>query len=800
METDPKIARINEISTLARTAWFTLMAYLVFAGITLLGVNDADFFVPSRQTELPLVGVQIPTASFFWTAPILGAALYTYLHLFLIKLWEAHAEASDLPTTGLHNWLVNDFALRLRQDPKALKRPLGWLTGFVTRALVWAAGPIMLAYFWWRSMPAHSEWMTLLAAVCLGIMLIAGFTSWWTAWALLRRGEPVGCSPWRAWWRPTLALLVASILILTSWLRTEGGLVRTAAWTIDQADIILSTATPDPDPSDFEVPPETRILRRCDAWDFRATGQGPPVPDCFDSWNERLPTEIVRELRLARIVPGEENLIVRKIRTYLARWLRYDWLPLARTDLASEELVALPGNWRTPETARKVFRVRWCRQEALPLAACDHLPEADRPNPPHVERARNKWCETENVGEGIDCDALFADYDTRFETDWSEERGSTIANLPALDLARRDLRRINAQGAFLAGADLQGARMEGADLWNARMEGANLQGARMEGAELWNARMEGANLQGARMEGADLWNARMEGAELQGARMERAALSYARLEGAELQGARMEGAILSRARMEGAELQGARMEGAILREARMEGANLQRARMVGADLRDARMEGANLFSARMEGANLQRARMEGANLWRARMEGANLWEARMEGANLRDARIVGADLRDARMEGADLWNARMEGAILWRADLRSAYWAAAHVPSAAQDSDFRGGQDLLQEQLDQMIGNAETLLPETLDAETGRPFSIPTCWPEPPEAFVSLMSSRYDYDWEADRIGFRCPYGPPSRTGTPCALDLTRAACLNPARNPHHPQAIGPFFPDTGRF
>jgi hypothetical protein len=46
-----QIARINEISGLARTAWFSLLGYLVFVGITLLGVEDADFFVPSRQTQ-----------------------------------------------------------------------------------------------------------------------------------------------------------------------------------------------------------------------------------------------------------------------------------------------------------------------------------------------------------------------------------------------------------------------------------------------------------------------------------------------------------------------------------------------------------------------------------------------------------------------------------------------------------------------------------------------------------------------------------------------------------------------------
>ena len=43
-------------------------------GIALLAVEDADFFIPERQTELPLIGVSIPTALFFAIAPGLGRA------------------------------------------------------------------------------------------------------------------------------------------------------------------------------------------------------------------------------------------------------------------------------------------------------------------------------------------------------------------------------------------------------------------------------------------------------------------------------------------------------------------------------------------------------------------------------------------------------------------------------------------------------------------------------------------------------------------------------------------------------
>ena len=97
--TNSRVERINQVSAMARTSWIVLLGYLAFVGVTLLAVEDADFFVPSRQTQLPLVDVAIPTASFFVFAPILAAALYIYLHILLLKLWDAIADVARRPTS-----------------------------------------------------------------------------------------------------------------------------------------------------------------------------------------------------------------------------------------------------------------------------------------------------------------------------------------------------------------------------------------------------------------------------------------------------------------------------------------------------------------------------------------------------------------------------------------------------------------------------------------------------------------------------------------------------------------------------
>ncbi|WP_392664727.1 pentapeptide repeat-containing protein [Amaricoccus sp. B4] len=648
MASDPQIERINEISQLARTAWFSLLGYLVFVGITLLGVEDADFFVPSRQTQLPLVNVSIPTASFFVTAPVLGAALYVYLHLFLIKLWEAHAEAGSRAEDPLHNWLVNDFALRLRRDPKVLRRPLGWLTGFTTRALVWLAGPIVLTYAWWRSMPAHNEWLTLLIALCLGLSLLAGFTSWWTAWERLRQRRLDRSSPWRRWWRPPLAAGVGALLLGTSWLRTEGGFAPTTAWVIDQIDRLRGA--------------ETRLLQGCEPWGDILGPHLPEIQDCYDKRGKKRAPDEVRAIRIARMVPGDDNRLVRSLRRHFGRWLDDNWLPLAQTDLADDALVPLPPDWRNFQIARRGFREAWCRREGLDMTICDHHSDGDRPSPPHVATARTAYCQANGIAAGDPCPTAFASLDTRFDREWLQERASLRASLPSLDLSRKDLRRMSAPRALLVGADLTGAQMEGADLIRAQMEGAILSGAQMEGAVLSGAQMEGADLIRAQMEEAVLIRAQMEGA------------------------------ILSGAQMEGADLSGAQMERAFL---------------------------------------------------------------------------IGAQ-----MEGAILSGAQMEGADLIRAQLRSAKWAGARTGSPAHFADLRGAQELTQDQLDYMIGNAMTLLPETLsDGSVPR---LRTCWERKPrfyDSMVRIWHKRFDFDeWQISEE-FLCQRHPPIETGIRLSLD-----------------------------
>ena len=188
-----QIERINQVSAMARTSWITLLGYLAFICVTLLGVEDADFFLPSRQTRLPLIDVSIPTTSFFVFAPILAAALYVYLHIILLKLWDAFADLTDPTFEGqrvgdaLVPWLVNDWALTLKggaYTPDGPLRALGNLASLLPSS---GARPLPFspASGGAPCPPTHPPLLSLLLAGCFIVSLATAIIAWQTARAWL---------------------------------------------------------------------------------------------------------------------------------------------------------------------------------------------------------------------------------------------------------------------------------------------------------------------------------------------------------------------------------------------------------------------------------------------------------------------------------------------------------------------------------------------------------------------------------------------------------------------------------------
>ena len=449
------LTQIREIVLQARTTWFTLLFLLTFAGITLLGVEHADFYAFGRQTQLPLVGVSIPTTSFFWAAPALVLALYVYLHLQLIQLWAALAGPGARPYGQrlgrvVQPGLIPDFGLRLRGDDSAEPHGLGWLNRLVVFALVWGFAPFVLAAFWWGSMAARDEWLTLFLWLLLVAAVAVGRASLARALALAPARPP------QRRLRLMLATAAVAALLMTglmSWTRTEGGLDHYADWAIQRWNANVG------EKRRWLANDDDRRRWIAEAW-F--------IPKALF----RRDVGALSPLRLVALAP---------------------------VDVAGELLVERPADWLDHDAAREAFFDDWCAQKR-PLGLCESADDQQG------EAFAEDWA--------VRREAMLANLDP-LDLSGRDLREGDLgeAFLPAANLREARLEGADLENARLEGADLENARLEGADLRGAAgLEGAVLREARLGGADLRGARLEGAVLSAADFTGTMLNQGQIDGA------------------------------------------------------------------------------------------------------------------------------------------------------------------------------------------------------------------------------------------------------------------------------------------------
>jgi hypothetical protein len=127
-------------------------------------------------------------------------------------------------------------------------------------------------------------------------------------------------------------------------------------------------------------------------------------------------------------------------------------------------------------------------------------------------------------------------------------------------------------------------------------------------------------------------------------------------------------------------------------------------------------------------------------------------------------------------EGAQIFRGRMEAAALAGASFRNANWWGTSIrASSAHFADLRTDRTLTQAQLEGVIGNEWTLLPNRPN-EDGKPYYVWSCWIEPPpeiDAIAALAAGLVadDEERESLRREYVCERNERRKTGTPLALD-----------------------------
>ncbi len=288
------------------------------------------------------------------------------------------------------------------------------------------------------------------------------------------------------------------------------------------------------------------------------------------------------------------------------------------------------------------------------------------------------------------------------------------AELQDAELVEADLRMANLQGAYLNQAALQGAVLIDADLKNVRLHYANLTDAELKGADFKGAWIAGANFRntknfdpekfkdacdnrdtilpdGIQLELVncpdqetldDALNAHEKSQQPGSSKGKPANLTRADLVGKDLSNRNLNNIILKRADLKWASLKRTRLQKANLKGVELLGANLELAELQGANLEKAGLVSANLELAKMQGSRLTGAYLQGANLKEAELQGANLEKAGLVRANLELAKMQRSTLTDAYLQTANLKGANLKGANLEGANLEGANLKEAELQGA----------------------------------------------------------------------------------------------------------------------
>lgn len=470
-----QIERINLLSRSARVTWYSLNIYVLFAVIVILTVKDMDFFVIGREISLPLLRVSIPTASFFIAGPLLGTSIYIFLHLQLRKLWEAIMNAHPKPggillEDRIYPWLVNDLALILRGQGAQI-RPLNWLSSAATRILVWVTGPAVLFGFWWRSMPAHDELLTIF--ICLSALLAThvGYVSWRRLVSLARGRTSDGM--FRRATHTVIGAMIVVTAVAVSWLRTEGGFDYWATRTAEVVEKGFGLKIYD-------------LIDDEDIYDWGRRNYLSLNDLSIDSDDANILVRILCRL------DGQTDVGCTPLAMANLREVDFSAggtaLDLSRSDLRRAYLTAadLSGVVLTGARLDGAFlwetRLRetslngtWMQNADLRFADLSdaYLAEARMENTNlHAAKLDGAYMTSVNLSGARIWAASMNAVDLRF------------AQLNGVDLSRTPLKGVNFQGASLVGAKLAGADLRGSDFKSASCLGANFSGSLLQDADL----------------------------------------------------------------------------------------------------------------------------------------------------------------------------------------------------------------------------------------------------------------------------------------------------------------------------
>jgi hypothetical protein len=87
----PALEQVNAISAETRKVFIALLAACVYSWLVIGTTRDVQLILNTATSPLPIINTPIPIAGFYVVAAAILAAVYCYLHFYLLRLWRTLA-------------------------------------------------------------------------------------------------------------------------------------------------------------------------------------------------------------------------------------------------------------------------------------------------------------------------------------------------------------------------------------------------------------------------------------------------------------------------------------------------------------------------------------------------------------------------------------------------------------------------------------------------------------------------------------------------------------------------------------
>jgi uncharacterized protein YjbI with pentapeptide repeats len=183
----------EELSKSSRALLLALLMVCAYCWLTIGTTLDVKLLANSVRSALPIIQTEVPISSFYWIVPVALLAASMYIHLHLLRFWQALAALPAFFPNGMrledrvYPWLLSGVAGRRLATGRRSRRRFAALETALAEFITWWFVPVTIAAFWLRYLSRHDAAGTALHVVILVVAITSSLVFRAAAYAEMER-------------------------------------------------------------------------------------------------------------------------------------------------------------------------------------------------------------------------------------------------------------------------------------------------------------------------------------------------------------------------------------------------------------------------------------------------------------------------------------------------------------------------------------------------------------------------------------------------------------------------------------